>query len=137
MFFPSLTVAAEGATGPHLYSAVPEQYRNVALTALWAVYAYYRVMTNFWKALWHYFGGVLQVQVCTQVLQGRWVIRTNLTFLNGQLAFLPWHCRAQAGRSMEDRIKAYRILQILSSRCDESYDTISVSAAAYTIVSKL
>ena len=59
MFFQCLTVAADCSTGPHLYSAVPEQYRNVGLTALGAVYAYYRVMTNFCTALWHYFGGVL------------------------------------------------------------------------------
>ena len=71
LFFQCLTVAANGATGPHLYSNVPEEYRNMYLTAVWAVYAYYRVMSNFGTALWHYLSGSLQVQVCTQVLEWR------------------------------------------------------------------
>ena len=70
-FFQCLTVAAEGGKSPHLYSNVPEEYRSVGTTAVWAVYAYYRVTTNFCTALWHYFAGVLQVEVCTQILKWR------------------------------------------------------------------
>ena len=70
-FFQCLTLAVEGTAGPYLYSNVPEEYRNVGSAAIWTVYAYYRVITNFCTCLWHYFGGVLQVQLCTQVLQWR------------------------------------------------------------------
>ena len=35
-------------------------------------------------------------------------------------------CRSQPGKSLEDRLKAYRMLQILSSRYDEAFGTIFI-----------
>ena len=74
-FFQCLMVAAEGYKGQFLYSNVPLGQRNVGTAALWALWAYYRVMSNFLCGYFHYFAGVLHVQTCNQVLELRFFMQ--------------------------------------------------------------
>ena len=67
-FFQCLMVGAEGTKAHFLYSNVPVEQRSVLTFALWALYAYYRVTTNFLSGYFHYFAGALQVQTCNQIL---------------------------------------------------------------------
>ena len=67
-FFQCLMVAVEGTKAHFLYSNMPAEYRSAGTGALWALYAYYRVMSNFLSGYFHVFAGVLHVQTCNQVL---------------------------------------------------------------------
>ena len=64
-------VSAEREKNQFLYSYLPAESRGVATTALWTLFAFYRVATNFMAGLLQYFVGVLNVETCNQVLQLR------------------------------------------------------------------
>ena len=64
-------VAAEGTKSYYIYSNVPEDYRNTTTAVIWAVYAFYRVMSNSLGGYFQYFtftSSVLHIYTCNQIL---------------------------------------------------------------------
>ena len=64
-------VAAEGTKSYYIYSNVPEDYRNTTTAVIWAVYAFYRVMSNSLGGYFQYFTSVLHIYTCNQILGWR------------------------------------------------------------------
>ena len=83
-FFQCLMVAAEGTKAHFLYSNIPAEHRNALTLALWILYSYYRVTSNFLSGYFHYFAGALHVQTCNQVLALRQEIFTLICLLAGR-----------------------------------------------------
>ena len=65
-------VSAEREKNQFLYSYLPEESRSVATTAIWTLYAFYRVATNFLAGLTQYFLSALHAETCNQVMQLRY-----------------------------------------------------------------
>ncbi|CAG7731530.1 unnamed protein product [Allacma fusca] len=70
-FFQCLMVATEGTRNQYIYSNVPPNNRSLITTLVWAVYAYYRVSSNFLCGYFCLFAGIFHVQTCNQILQYR------------------------------------------------------------------
>ena len=64
-------ISAEREKNQFLYSYLPEESRSMVTTAIWTLYAFYRVATNFLAGLLQYFVGALHVETCNQVMQLR------------------------------------------------------------------
>ena len=64
-------ISAEREKGQFFYSYLPAESRSVATTALWTLYAFFRVSTNFMAGLTQYFVGILHIETCNQIMQIR------------------------------------------------------------------
>ncbi|CAG7832664.1 unnamed protein product [Allacma fusca] len=103
-FVQCLMVAAEGTRNQYIYSNVSPQYRSWLTAIIWAMYAYYRVSSNFLCGWFSVFAGIFHVQTCNQILQYR----------NNQ------------NESSMAALKSYRLLQILCRQYNVAYATIFI-----------
>ena len=65
-------ISAEREKGHFLYSYLSAENRSGVTTALWTLYAFFRVSTNFMAGLAQYFVGILNVATCDQIMQIRY-----------------------------------------------------------------
>ena len=104
-FFQCLMVAVEGMTKAHyMFANVPAGYRNTVTYGMWAVWAYYRVLTNFMSAYFPIFAGLFHVSTCNQVVG----------------------YKEQARLPAAQKYHIYRMLQVLTSRYSEAHSMIFI-----------
>ena len=104
-FFQCLMVAVEGTKNQYLYSNVPPEYRNLLTSGIWAIWAYYRVMTNFLAGYFLIFGGIFHVSMCNQVIGYR---------------------EQQQNLTAAEKFHIFRMLQVLTNRYSEGSSMIFI-----------
>ena len=115
VFFQCLMVAVEGTKKQYLYSNVPPAYRSIVTSGMWAIWAYYRVMTNLLAAYFLIFGGLFHVSTCNQVIE----------------------YKEQASVPAEEKPHIYRMLQVMTSRYAEAHSMIFIPQMTLFIAQNL